>query len=621
MSKIHRRILPVLTAVALAAISLPPAADVLVLKDGKKIEGEIREEANHYAVTTKFGTLKVTKEDVVRVIRNADALTTQADVLSRTGLELLADSEKEALPPSTRDTKRMAAEATLNRALSLYKDARSVAKPGSTAALDGSIAKVTAALARCRAAAAKAPSALDPVAPPPPPAAVKPAPSALTPPPAVNLPPPPVLPPPPSATAKVSLPEPLPRTDPEAIELQAKELNAEIRAVRTTEEAETLGNAFLALADEAADADLFDLALSLLGRAESVGRQTRNTAMSQQASSRRKAIQPLRTAYQRVRSHFKTLESNPDDPAANTAAALYLCTARQDWGRAIPMLARGTDKALKALAEKEVAGVSETGQMVELGDGWWDASKRKMGSQRNALAGRAVYWYETALPDLTLSEKARVTERLREWTKANPNRPGPAVDLLTWIDTDVHSVSKQSRWSMQSRVLTSAPNIGDLRYTRIVVPCIPTAEYDLTVAVQHTRGEGPFGVGLVAQGRPFAIVLDAHRVTAGLFGGIDSHDLVQRHPGSTLIWRGSTFEGDKPATVVCSVRRNHLRVTVNGQVAIDWKNPPYATASPPEEWDTPKPECLSLISRDVATYRVSQLVLRPVGGGAPRRVR
>ncbi len=598
---------PLLIATVLLTTPGLLPADIVILKDGKAVEGEVRDQGDAYDVTTKYGTLTVRKEDVSRVVRDPSVLATQADVLRRTGLALLAETEKPGMTAADRDTKRMAAEATLQQAAAFYRDARSVAKPEATGALDASIAEVTQALARCRAAAGPsdippAVASRSPEVPPVAPAGV------------VAPPPPPVTP------AKVAQPPPQ-QPDPEAINSKATALNAELRAARTAEEAGAAATSCLALAGEAAEADLFDLALSLISRADSAARQIRNAALSEQATALRKEIEPVRLEYQKVRNDLKALETKPDDPAANLAVGLFRCVAQQDWERGLPMLARGSDVAVKALAETETGGgPSAPEEMTALADAWWQAAAQKSGATRSAFSDRAAYWYESALPRLTGLNKIRIEKRLQEWEKSRPAqaRSGSPVDLLAWIDPAAHSLAPRSPWSMKERTLVSGPNSGDLRFTRLLVPCIPPPEYDVTLRVRHAKGEGPFGVILVAQGRPFAVTLDPGRVSAGLFGDVDSHDLAPRYPADKVAWKGAVF-GDTPSVVVCSVRRGHLRVTVNGQAAIDWKNPPFATAAPPAEWAMPDPQCLGLVARDVATYEVTQFVLKTVGGGVPRR--
>lgn len=64
-------------------LSLPAFADVIYLKGGQKIEGEIRLVEGAYEVKTEFVTLTIPKEDADRVVRNIEALTLDAETLHK----------------------------------------------------------------------------------------------------------------------------------------------------------------------------------------------------------------------------------------------------------------------------------------------------------------------------------------------------------------------------------------------------------------------------------------------------------------------------------------------------------------------------------------------------------
>jgi len=62
------------------------------------------------------------------------------------------------------------------------------------------------------------------------------------------------------------------------------------------------------------------------------------------------------------------------------------------------MLAAGSDEELKALAIKELNGVSDADAQVALGDAWWDWLRRVKVLLRSNFGARARYWYQMAQP-------------------------------------------------------------------------------------------------------------------------------------------------------------------------------------------------------------------------------
>ena len=121
----------------------------------------------------------------------------------------------------------------------------------------------------------------------------------------------------------------------------------------------------------------------------------------------------------------KVLGERPDDPQANLTAGRYLCLVEGDFARALPMLRKGNDAMLVALAEAELtqlalaeAGVTrptEIVDMVALGDRWWEASAEVKAADRRSFQSRAVSWYQRALPDLSGLTRVAIQRRIEEF--------------------------------------------------------------------------------------------------------------------------------------------------------------------------------------------------------------
>jgi tetratricopeptide (TPR) repeat protein len=129
-----------LAAVALPAV--PAFADALLLKDGKTVEGDVRETDTAYEVKTPFGTLTVTKADVQRRFPPADAVAAEAEAL-RGVAKGMADEARGMADAKAKARKLSAAVEILAKAQTLLKEARAV-YPGDAAAILDKPAEETA---------------------------------------------------------------------------------------------------------------------------------------------------------------------------------------------------------------------------------------------------------------------------------------------------------------------------------------------------------------------------------------------------------------------------------------------------------------------------------------------
>jgi hypothetical protein len=103
---------PVSRIVFLVSVTstVPLLADVIMLKDGKAIEGTVQDKADVYEVATKFGALTIRKEEVARIIKDAAALTAEAGVLRSVAASLAEEALKGGVAAEDRDRKLSAAE-------------------------------------------------------------------------------------------------------------------------------------------------------------------------------------------------------------------------------------------------------------------------------------------------------------------------------------------------------------------------------------------------------------------------------------------------------------------------------------------------------------------------------
>ena len=111
---------------------------------------------------------------------------------------------------------------------------------------------------------------------------------------------------------------------------------------------------------------------------------------------------------------LEALKAAPSDPAANLKAGRFLCLIRGDWAGGLPLLARGSDADLAALAKKDLAHPGDVKDQLELGDAWFAQSTKATDSAKLHVLIRACAWYREAAPNLGGFTKIRVEKRLSE---------------------------------------------------------------------------------------------------------------------------------------------------------------------------------------------------------------
>lgn len=170
-------------------------------------------------------------------------------------------------------------------------------------------------------------------------------------------------------------------------------------------------------------ADNFEHARRLAKTAQLLASKARDAATARQASEMAASISWLKQEFDKAQQAGQRLAQDPEHPQANLALGAYLALVKDDWARGLPLLAKGSDTRLRSLAETELAlGPSPAvPEMVKLGDQWRAAIKAVESPLQSAVARRALFWYERALPNATGFTKSYLQQRiaaLKEWEGA-----------------------------------------------------------------------------------------------------------------------------------------------------------------------------------------------------------
>ncbi len=169
------------------------------------------------------------------------------------------------------------------------------------------------------------------------------------------------------------------------------------------------------LLDDILSRDRFELALSVANVAVASARKSRDNAKLAAMRDRIDSIARWKRQFADVAEASETLQQDALDPEANLVVGKYLCFVKQNWQSGLPLLALGSDDALKVLAARDLSDTSETNQMMARADAWWKYSDDETNADhRRAQRSRAAHWYSAALPDLTGLNKARVEKQLEQ---------------------------------------------------------------------------------------------------------------------------------------------------------------------------------------------------------------
>ena len=177
------------------------------------------------------------------------------------------------------------------------------------------------------------------------------------------------------------------------------------------------GRAALRIAQELIDQDSYLTAARVIAALKPA--VTGDAAMLQQFQTAEKKADMLRTGAALIAKDFEHLKVSPDDAVANLAVGRFICFTKRDWSRGLPMLAKGSQPALKLAATTDMALPTDEKLCAELGDIWWDVAVKETSSvAKRAERQRAAFWYDGAVGRLTALRKVQVEQRLEEVHKA-----------------------------------------------------------------------------------------------------------------------------------------------------------------------------------------------------------
>ncbi len=197
---------------------------------------------------------------------------------------------------------------------------------------------------------------------------------------------------------------------------EKSELLTRLLETATSAAAQTaLVEAQLSVVDEAVSKEDYPTALALARAAYDVALKTKDVKLASRVKDRGKDLNTVAKEFTLFSDANKTLQTTPDDPAANLAVGRWNYFTKQEPEKAWAYLAKGSDASLKIVAEKEIAAPTEAMQQSELADAWYELVQiTKVEIEKNAYSLRASQWYSKALPQITGLAKAKAEKRVAD---------------------------------------------------------------------------------------------------------------------------------------------------------------------------------------------------------------
>ncbi len=246
------------------------------------------------------------------------------------------------------------------------------------------------------------------------------------------------------------------RFDVDALSMKERTIVKLKAANMSPAEAGQLLGQFLALADEAAAAEKYALAVKVMHSAAEEFRKPVFKALRDQALVEGRQFAMLKDVFEDAKTAREQLADNADNAAANLAWGRFVCFYQQDWGRGLPLLAKGNDKVWAPLAQRDLAPSPSANALLQAGDDWLKAGEKEKEPIKSGVRLRADRAYAAALaavePGFKLDLEQKLDPRLirlfgatylvangdaagAEIVGTEPLSPGETWTIEFWVST------------------------------------------------------------------------------------------------------------------------------------------------------------------------------------------
>jgi hypothetical protein len=199
-----------------------------------------------------------------------------------------------------------------------------------------------------------------------------------------------------------------------------------------------------AVSDQAERVGNLDGAVRAATAARAAANASRDRSLAPQAEARLSDLRATQQELPRVKAAEQKLAKQPDDPEANLLVGRFNCIAKGDWEHGLPLLAKGSDAALKVLAARELAKPAAAEEQFAVAGAWWDVGEKEKAGGRQRCRAHASAWYQKSLPGLSGLHQALAEKRI-EQAEANGNA-GEAAALSRMLGDLNEWTVKGGKW-------------------------------------------------------------------------------------------------------------------------------------------------------------------------------
>jgi hypothetical protein len=196
------------------------------------------------------------------------------------------------------------------------------------------------------------------------------------------------------------------------LKLKATALATVADNVPSKEASKALIDLVLPLIGDAVEADNYEAALALGKVAETAARKSKILALVTTVQKRNEEVQAVQKSFARLQAFVDRLKTDPKDAQANLELGTYYALFKGRWEKALPLLAMGSDEALKALSARDLSRPGKGKDQLALADGWWELAATAKEPAHLQLQRRAMYWYEQAVANLAGLNRTKALKRI-----------------------------------------------------------------------------------------------------------------------------------------------------------------------------------------------------------------
>ncbi|HLW65747.1 MAG TPA: hypothetical protein VKS79_10545 [Gemmataceae bacterium] len=286
---------------------------------------------------------------------------------------------------------------------------------------------------------------------------------------------------------------------------------------------QTIAEESLAVAAKAVKADDYDHVTEYVELAERCAGRVNNVALRASVRQRKQDFEYAKEKFKQVGKFADQLKADPKNAEANLEMGKYGCFVKNDWETGLERLTKGSDPALKELAEQSLDKDATPDQVAKLASRWWDMAEKLKGLEREHVRLYCGELYRAALPNLTGLKKTQAEQRIAEIDKTALERSGKKeVNLINLLDLSKDIADGNNKWRVDKNVLSCVE--GNF-WPRVQFPYQPPQDYDYSITFAQNRLRN--GVALIMPNRlggMFSVIVGSKNGNAyRLFWGNDNN--------------------------------------------------------------------------------------------------